>query len=384
MKKHAKKIIFIYIPHIFVEGERLRRKWDSDSLCAVASGDSPASMVIDLTKNLAALRVRKGMFLKSLRHLGKDINLITADHEYMKEINDMIITYLKDYSVIVESNAFGEFYIDLTGTERLFGRVMDTCLTVVSHLNEAYGFNARAGIGTNKLIAHLAAKVTTGRAVYEVCASSETVFLGPAKIAYIPDIRSEVKAELSSGYNIRTVNELLGFSESDMQAMFKRDGSLLYSYSRNMAPDFLCADGEGRVLEKTLVLSDEANDDAVIRRRFFNLVLEMCSDMRRENIFPMYFDLKIIYKDNYRYAKSRKLSVPTFVDKRLYAVLLPYLNEALNRRTCIKKIVLTFSGFIPAVIQESLFDNDDKDLKLCRAFDSIRGKYGKRAIDYFC
>jgi DNA polymerase IV len=379
-----KKIVFIYIPHIFIEGERLRRQWDKNSFCVVASGDAPASMIIDLTENLTVLKIRKGMFLKNLRHLSNGINVITVDYEYMKEINDMILEYLKVYSVIVESNSFGEFYIDLTGTERLFGRAIDTCLKIVAHMSEAYGFDAATGIGSNKLIAHLAAKISAGRSAYEICASAETVFLDPAKIAYIPDIRPEVKDELSSSYNIRTVHELLAFSESDLRAMFKGDGSLLYLYSRNIAPGFLSAREEGRVLARTLVLSDAANDDAVIRRRFFNIVFELCSDMRKENIFPLYFDLKIIYKDNYKFAKSKKIAALTFVDKRLYAVLLPYLDDALIRRTCVKKIVLTFSGFIPAVIQESLFGSDDKDLKLCRAFDVIRKKYGKRGIQYFC
>jgi DNA polymerase IV len=384
MKKHTKKIVFIYIPHIFIEGEWLRRRWDKSSLCVLASGDAPASIILDITENLRALKVRKGMFLKNLRHLKNNINIITADYEYIKQINDIVIKYLKEYSIIVESSSFGEFYIDLTGTERLFGRAIDTCLKIISHLNETYGFNAAAGIGSNKLIAHLAAKISAGNSVYEICAPAESLFLGHAKIAYMPDVRPEVKAELSSGYNIRRVEDLLAFSESDLQAMFKADGSLLYSYSRNIAPCFLCAKEEGSVLTRTLVLSEAANDDALIRRRFFNLVLELCSDMRRENIFPVYFDLKIIYKDNYKYAKSKKIAILTFVDKRLYAVLLPYLDDALIRRTCVKKIVLTFSGFIPAVVQESLFGNDDRDISLCRVFDAIREKYGKKAIDYFC
>ncbi len=382
MNNHTKKIVFIHIPHIFIEAEKLRRQWDDNSLCVVASGDAPGSVIIDITENLSVLKVRKGMFLKDLRHLKNDINVIAADYDYIKKINDMIAVYLKGYSIIVESMAFGEFYIDLTGTERLFGRAIDTCLKIISHMNETYGFNAAAGIGSNKLIAHLAAKAVFGAsAVYEICATAEAAFLGPAKITHMPDIRPEAKAELSSGYNMRTVNDLLAFSEQDLCAMFKSDGRLLYSYSRNIAPAFLSPNEGGRVLTRTLMLSDAANDDALIRRRFFNIVLELCSDMRRENIFPVYFDLKIIYKDNYKYAKSRKIAVLTFVDKRLYASLLPYLDDALTRRTCVKKIVLTFSGFVPAAVQETLFGNDE-ELSLCRAFDSIRDKYGKRGI-YF-
>ena len=62
--------------------------------------------------------------------------------------------------------------------------------------------------------------------------------------------------------------------------------------------------------------------------------------------------------------------------------MLPHLEKALMRRTCIGKIVLAFSGFIPAVVQTSLFSDDDRELRLSRAFDSIRNRYGRDAI-YF-
>jgi DNA polymerase IV len=381
MKKHAKRIVFIYIPHFFVESEKLRKKWDNTSSCVVASGDAAASMIIDLSEDLAGTKLRKGMLLKNARRIKRDFNVITVDYDYMKETGDMITDYLKTYSIIVESADFGEFYIDLTGTERLFGRVMDTCLKIISELNERYGFNLKIGIGSNKLISHLAAKLCGSNSVYEIC-GPEDIFLAPAKIAHIPDIRPETKSELRAAYNIQSMRDLQKFSRSDLEAMFSKDGSILYSYSRNIAADFLSAKKEERVIARSLILSDEPNDDTIIRRRFFNLALELCAYMRKQDIVPLYFDLKIIYKDNYKYIKSRKLESPTFIEKKIYTLLLPYLDAALSRRTCINKIVLTFSKFVPAAMQGNLFGYEDRDLSLCRAFDSIRDKYGKRAI-YF-
>jgi len=383
MKKNInRKIVFIYIPRFFLESERLRRKWAEDALCVIASGEAKTSMIIDISGSLSGMNIRRGMLLKDIRHLKSDINVIIVDYEYIKEMNDTVIAYLKDYSAVIESSNFGEFYIDLTGTERLFGRTIDTCGRIISGLKERYGFECRAGIAGNKLISYIASKMTEGASVYEIYRHAENIFLSPARISYLPDIPAEVKSEISSAYNIQTMRELSAFSPSDLNAMFRKHGSLLYSYSRNIAPDFLSAKAEAGTLGKILVLSDTANDDAIIRRKFFHLVSELCVLMRKGNIFPLYFDLKVIYKDEYKYAKSKKIDTPTFIDRTLYALLLPHLDAALTRRTSIKKIILTFFRFIPAVIQETLFFNDNKDLKLCRAFDSIREKYGTRGI-YF-
>ncbi|MBN2038816.1 MAG: hypothetical protein JW864_02170 [Spirochaetes bacterium] len=376
MRSFTRKIIFINIPHIFIEAEKLRCKWSDDTQCVIASGESRTSLIIDAPDDLRPAVVR-GMFLKDIK---KRINVITADFDYMNKINRMIMDHLKNYSITVECDYSGGFYIDLTGTERLFGRVMDTCGKIISELGSFYCFNAQIGAGGNKLVSYMAAKITGSNSVYEIDRNSESMFLAPAKIDYLPDIPSEVKREVLSSYNIQTISDLSAFSKSDLKTLFKKHGDILYSYSRNIAPDCISAAKEERVLNRSLVLSDKANDDAVIRRRFFHLVSELCQEMRRQDIFPLYFELKIIYRDHYKYARSGRINDPTFIERKLYTLLLPYLESALSRRTIVKKIMLCFYNFIPAAVQESLFSEEDKDLKLSRAFDSIRDKFGKRAI----
>ena len=128
------------------------------------------------------------------------------------------------------------------------------------------------------------------------------------------------------------------------------------------------------------MLTDVANDDNLIRRRFFQLLVETCMRMRREAVIPLRFYLQVIYKDDHKFSSNRKIQDPSFIERRLYKELLPHLEKALERRICLKKIVLTFSGFIPAVVQESLFADEDKDLRISRTFDNIRDRFGRNAI----
>ncbi len=380
MEAFTKRIVFIYIPHIFIESEMLRRSWDGDVSCIITTSESRTGLIIDVSGNLREKNVRKGMPLTEIKHLLNEVNIVPVDCDYLKEINERIVTYLKGYSIIVESNHFGEFYIDLTGTERLFGRVIDTCGRIISHLYELYGFNTSTGIGSNRLTAYLASRIICPNSAYEIFKASEEAFLAPVAISRMPDISRELKDEILSSYNLQTLQDIKAFSKSDLAAMFKESGDLLYNYSRNKSSHVLAKRKEEKVIREELVLSDIGNDDHMIRRKFFQLALSLCVRMRTENIFPRYFYLQVIYKDDYKFAKSKKLNTPSFIEKRLYKELLPYLEKALKRRTCIKKIVLTFSRFVPAGIQMSVFPDENPDLILCRACDLIREKYGRNAI----
>ncbi len=380
MKQFTKKIVFINIPHLFIEAERIRRGWDDDTPCVIASGDSPTSLIIDVSDNLYRKNIRRGMLLKDVKHLAAESHLIPVDFDDMRKVNRAVISYLKDYSIIVESSNFGEFYIDLTGTEKLFGRTMDTCGRIISHLHDSYGFNTRIGIGSSRLTSYLASKIIRPNSAYEIPDTSENIFLDPVNPYNLPDIPREVKKEILWSYNIQTISEIRAFSRDDLIAMFRESGSMLYDYSRNISSSNLVQREEKKIIRQETVLSDIANDDEMIRRRFFQLLLEMCMRMRKEMVIPLRFYLQVIYKDDYKFSSNRKIQDPTFIERRLYKEILPYLEKALERRICLKKIVVTFSRFIPAVIQASLFPDEDKDLRLCNAFDKIRDRYGKNAI----
>jgi len=129
-------------------------------------------------------------------------------------------------------------------------------------------------------------------------------------------------------------------------------------------------------------ISSENNSDRLVQKSFFNLILKLCIKMREENIAPLVSEIRIIYQDDYIYTYHKKLSDPSFFEERLYKELKPYLNRALKRRTCIKKITLSFSHFTAPFFQANLFHDAFRILRLTRAFDLIQKRFGKKYIHY--
>lgn len=385
-----KRIAFISIPHIFAESEESRRGYHQyqtkgghqDLPLVIVSGTLSKSVVIDHSKPLDGSPVRKGVFLKNIASLKGKIKVLPADYEYVEQLDKTVVDRLKNYSPSVESAGTGEYYLDLTGTKKLFGREIDTCVRIIREFKESLGFTASIGIGSTVLIARLASHVAGEMSTYDICETAEELFISPLSVELCPELSFPAKKALLSNYNIKSIGELEMFTKNDLTCMFGKEGEALYNCSRGLSRDRLIERSTEKNLMKKLIVNSEDNDDGIVRRYFFSMVLELCTQMREDRVFPRAFHITVIYQDNYRHTFSGHLKNPSFFEKRLYQDLITYVNRALERRTCVKKIILSFSRFVLSSHQMSLFRDNSKLEKITGTFDMIRKKFGKKYIQY--
>ena len=313
-ERRTRRIAFVSIPHIFAESEEARTDRpgaplrgrpqegmpEADSSghatgrpaaenparpaekeprlpLVIVSGRFPKGVIIDYSKALERSTVKRGAFVKSLEPIREKIRVLPADHEYVEEIHRRIVALLKNYSPLVESPKAGHYYLDLTGTGRLFGRELDTCGSIIGEIGRTFGLHARAGIGSTTLVSRLAARVSAEHGVYDVASPSEALFLAPLGVELLPGVSPGVKRELLDAYNIRRIGDLEPFTREDLAGMFGREGEALYRCARNDDPNLargrLLEKKTERFLEQSLVVSSESNDDAALRRQFFSTVL---------------------------------------------------------------------------------------------------------------
>jgi DNA polymerase-4 len=422
-ERRTRRIAFVSIPHIFAESEEARgggpdspprhrppegkpeagpSEHASGSPTAknpahpaakdpllplvIVSGSFPRGVIIDYSRALERSAVKRGAFVKSIEPFREKIRVLTADYEYVEEVHRRIVVLLKNYSPLVESPKAGHYYLDLTGTVRLFGRELDTCGRIIGEIGRTFGLHARVGIGSTTLVSRLAARVSGERGVYDVAAPSETLFLAPLGVELLPGVSLRAKRELLDAYNIRRIGDLEPFTREDLAGMFGREGETLYRCARNDDPSFargrLLEKKTERILEQSLVVSSESNDDDALRRQFFSTVLALCARMREERVLPGAFGLKVIYQDNERRSFGGRLARPSSFEKDLYEALIDHVNQALKRRTCVKKFVLSFSRLVPDARQLELFRDELRTERLAGAFDTLQRRFGKGSIRY--
>jgi DNA polymerase-4 len=382
MTRVSKKIAFISVPHMLSELEEARGSGGCGTPVIVASRNISRGIVLDYSRSLEGSPVRKGIFLKDLGPVRNRARILPADYDCLEELNTGIIAGLKKYSQTVENPAPGEYFIDLTGTRRLFGREIETCGRIFRELKTSSGLTASCGIGRTTLIARMAARVAGEGGVYEIFDAAEEIFFAPLSVDYLPDLSRDVRHELTSDYGIKRVGDLRPFSREDLIKLFGKEGGFLYDYSHGTSRQKLIEKKTEKALKRECITSSEDNDDGVLRRRFFDLVLELCTLMREECVVPRFAEITVVYQDNYRYVTAGRLRHPSFIEAVVYRDLVFYLDRALRRRTCVKKMSLAFSRFSPAAQQSDLFGNAARTGELAHAFDQIRKRFGKKSIGY--
>lgn len=304
-----------------------------------------------------------------------------ADRGDAEELDLRVTTLLRRYSPSVENPATGEYFIDLTGTRRLFGREVDTCGRILGELKEL-GLEARCGIGSSVLIARLAAEVASPGGVYEVFEHAERFFLPPLRIELVPGLPAERRKELVRDYSIRTVGDLLPFSRVDLRQLFGPHGDLLYDCSHAVSRSTLVEKRFEPTVRGEREIGSDRNDDGQVRRRFFDLVVDLCVQMRGRGVTPGRARIDVLYRDGYRYSTAGVLRGAPCREDELYRRLVFHLDRALRRRTLVEKVSLSFSRLSPPAAQLDLFEEASRRNGLAGAFDAIRGRYGKNAIGY--
>jgi DNA polymerase-4 len=396
MERLPKKIAFLYLPHILAESEE-RRKGNP---VVVVSGPSPKAIVLDYSKVLEprvlepgvleTAGLERGAFVRDVERVSDRVRFETVDYDHLEEVHGEVIRRLERYSPSVEAQGPGEYLLDLTGTKRIFGRELDTCGRIITELRRAFGFTARAGIGSNVFIPRLASMVAEDGGVYDVSAFSEKEFLSPLSIGLFPEVSPAVMDELVSNYNIRTVKELSVFSREELTCMFGQEGARLFTYAQGRVREHLIQKVSQGVLKRQMVVSSENNDDASVRRRLFDMILDLCVQMREQGVVAERFELAVRYQDDYLYTYRGNFKDPSYFERNIYDQLILYLNRALKRRTCMKKLTLSFSHFLPSSPQLTLFHDGSADgfadgsrmSRLAGAFDLIAKRFGNRTIRY--
>ena len=93
-----------------------------------------------------------------------------------------IMAILGDFSPLVEPVSVDEAFVDLTGTESLFGAPADTVQRIKQRIREATGLGASAGLASNKFIAKIASDLRKPDGLVIVPPGREAAFLAPLPV----------------------------------------------------------------------------------------------------------------------------------------------------------------------------------------------------------
>ncbi|HEX7937682.1 MAG TPA: DNA polymerase IV, partial [Gemmatimonadaceae bacterium] len=183
-------------------------------------------------------------------------------------------------SPVVEGASIDEWYMDLSGTERLY---KDEPLRATAHrirnaVREATGMGVSIGGGTNRLIAKLAVergkpKPGSGAdGVHIVPPGTEQEFLKTFTLAELPMVGPKFQEKLAR-LGMVTVPDALQYDvETLQQWLGERAGQWLYNRVRGVADTYVEGRDSARSMSRDGTFSKDIHDDAELDRHLLSHV----------------------------------------------------------------------------------------------------------------
>ena len=125
---------------------------------SVVAGDKASRHSIILAKSIPAKKygIQTGEPLFQALERCPELVVIPPDYELYVQASRHFVDMLREFSPAVEQYSIDEAWVDMTGTQRLWGPPRLAAELMRRRINEELGFTVNIGISSNKLLAKMA------------------------------------------------------------------------------------------------------------------------------------------------------------------------------------------------------------------------------------
>lgn len=304
---------------------------------------------------------------------------------------------LGKHAPVVEGASIDEWYMDLSGTERLYKHepLGVTAHRIRTAVKAETGMGISIGGGTNKLVAKLAVERakpkpgTQADGVHIVAPGMEQEFLKTFTLAELPMVGPKFQEKLKR-LGMTTVPDALQY---DMEALREwlgdRAGAWLWNRVRGQYEAHVEGRRKARSMSRDGTFPKDLHKDEELDRHLVRLVTRIAHDLRGDGLTSRTVTVKLRDHDFKTRSAQRGFPSPVVSDRVILEAargLLAKLRKARRVPARLLGVALSHLEQDPMADQLALFEQggplveSDKDRGLARAVDRVREKFGDKGI----
>ena len=173
---------------------------------SVVAGEKASRHGIILAKSMPAKKygIQTGEPLFQALEKCPDLVVIPPDYSLYVEASRHFVQMLRQFSPKVEQYSIDEAWVDMSGTQRLWGSPLTAAEQMRKRINEELGFTVNIGISSNKLLAKMAGDFEKPNKVHTLFPEEmeEKFFPLPVRDLFLVGAATERKLRLMGIYTI--------------------------------------------------------------------------------------------------------------------------------------------------------------------------------------
>ena len=326
-----------------------------------------------------AYGVRSAMPMSQALRLCPQAVVRRGHHKRYASYSKRVMRILAEYTPLLEPISIDEAFLDVTGSERLFGPADELARRIQRRILTELGLPSSLGVASNKLVAKIASALAKPQGVRVVSVGQEAAFLTGLPVERLWGI-GEVTAQRLHGDGVHTIGQLAALSEPRMKALFGSAAAEMHRRACGMDDRPVGVEGRRKSVSQEHTFPRDVRDINVLRRALLDMSEDVATQLRKGGQCARTVVLKMRYPDFRTITRRVTLSQPTDLAEVIHAHVVKLLQKEWTKGVQVRLIGVGAAGLVRAR-QLGLFDAPtDRLARLSRTVDEIRSKYGEDAI----
>ena len=379
-------ILHVDMNNFYASVETLYAPEYRDVPMAVA-GDRESRHGIILAKNMLAKQqgVQTAEPIWQAKKKCPDLQLVPPHFERYSYFSRLAKKIYCDYTDLVESFSLDECWLDVYGSERLFGNGEEIAQQIRQRVKDELGLTVSIGVSFNKVFAKLGSdyKKPDAVTVFGRDKMESVIWNLPCDALLFVGPHTE---KTLKKFGIRTIGDIARLELSAMRSMLGRTGETLWLYANGLDDSPVCPAGHREApksIGNSVTLPRDIVTEQEVRETFLLLAETVAARLRAEGVKAGEVQITVKNSEFEEFQRQCRIEPAACDSRSLYrAALSLYRRE--NKRWAVRLLGIRAGKLVPAEeAQISLFDdNEDRERleRLETTVDSVRERFGKESV----
>jgi len=393
---NVKRILHVDCDAFFVQVARLNDPEGAGRARLLIVGGSPTGrgVVTSASYECRAFGVRSAMPTAQALRLCPEAMVVGVPRSAVAQKSREVRGALEELAPVVQAASIDEFYLDLTGTERLLAAetLEATATRIRTTVLERTRVHVSVGGGTGRVIAKLATAKAKPAGVCIVAPGDERALLHQLDLAELPGVGPALADVLKGRGLVRVADAAAVQREWLERWLGNRRGAWLWRRVQGLDDSEVEPREPRRSMSAERTFFEDLGRDEDLERRLLEISGSVSSGLRKEGLTAKTVTVKLRDYDFRTRSRSRTLPEPVESDAAIHAVARALLRELRDqRRVAARLLGVALSGLEDATATRQLgmfaesaagevVEESERDRTLARTVDQLRNKFGRDAV----
>ncbi|MCP4548149.1 MAG: DNA polymerase IV [bacterium] len=299
------------------------------------------------------------------------------------EASRQIMDIFRSYTPHVQPLSLDEAFLDLGGTELLFGPPEETAATIAERVHAETGLTCSVGLAPVKFVAKIASDYRKPRGLTIVRSEELLEFLHPLAIKRLWGVGPKTREALTS-MGVATIGDLAALGRDLLERRFGQSGLKLYELAQGIDEREISSErGAAKSVGHEHTYGEDQGITAVLERTLLELSEKVARRLREQGIAGNTITLKLRTESFRTLSRSVSGAEPLDQGLLIFQAARNLMSKVERGGERVRLLGISLSNLVPRdQVQPSLFDEEspERETRLDRAKDVIERRFGNDVV----